>query len=782
MYFRRMPDSWRTRFQREGRKGKSSVFLLFLISYIIMLAISMLSNIVYYARMENKMLENVRRTSFAMLKQMKIDIDNRLEVVNYISNKLVFNKKVEMMLKGSYSLYSYKDIMDDMMAQPKYDFIYDYYLFDKGNNEIITSTIRLGSEQFYRTMYSYPGLDYDAWNEILSQYHFKTYLSGRKLNAYAGMEEHEVITFIQSIPINTGENFLGQAVILLDQSKINETVDKINWATEGYVYLMDKSGNLITTSKGAPGLSGDIKEQMGPSADIIHYTKGKNDAVILYDTSEDTGWKYVIVMPQSAYLADINRDKIFTFVLLISCFLLGMILSYAFAYHNYLPIREIKDMVTKKINIENPHYKNEFDYIRSSILNVFNDHNRLSSRITEHLPTMRSDYLIKLLKGYGKPSDIDGETLKFMNIDIVSDDFVVAVAKINGSSSFFESDNEKEWALARFVIQNVGSEILKKDGPQYFVEMESDMLACIINFAPDRSSALLQSKIKNDIAELGKALSELCELNVAFGVSDVHSRIVELRECYDEAVKALNYALLIGMQDIMFFNELAVKHDYYYYPIEMEVRLMNLLRAGDDANAEEIIHTLFEINFESRETSLDAGHYFIMDLLATLMKVMNTMRAKNEEAFLRTDSLMDIAAKDKSIDTIREEVSRLAYEICSFVKKQYVSPSEKLIREVEGYIKTNYCENWMSLSAIADRFGVTPQYLSNLFKQHRGENITDFISRLKVKKAKELLVSTDLTIAEISCKLGYANEMGITRIFKKQEGITPGAYREQAKA
>ena len=160
--------------QRGDRKEKGSVFLLFLVSYLVMLFISMLSNMVYYARMEDKMLENVKRTSFAMLNQLKIDIDNRLEVVNDISNKIVFDKKVEMMLKGSYSLYSYRDIMDDMKAQPKYDFIYDYYIYDMGNDEIIGSTICLESEPFYRMIYSYQGMDYHAWKNTLSGYHFKT--------------------------------------------------------------------------------------------------------------------------------------------------------------------------------------------------------------------------------------------------------------------------------------------------------------------------------------------------------------------------------------------------------------------------------------------------------------------------------------------------------------------------------------------------------------------------------------------------------------------------------
>ena len=83
-------------------------------------------------------------------------------------------------------------------------------------------------------------------------------------------------------------------IILIDQSKINEIINITNWATEGFVYLIDKSGNLVATSKDAPRLPEDIKDQMSLSTDLLNYVSETAEDVILYDTSEKTGWKYVI--------------------------------------------------------------------------------------------------------------------------------------------------------------------------------------------------------------------------------------------------------------------------------------------------------------------------------------------------------------------------------------------------------------------------------------------------------------------------------------------------------
>jgi len=57
-------------------------------------------------------------------------------------------------------------------------------------------------------------------------------------------------------------------------------------------------------------------------------------------------------------------------------------------------------------------------------------------------------------------------------------------------------------------------------------------------------------------------------------------------------------------------------------------------------------------------------------------------------------------------------------------------------------------------------------------------NVTEYIVQVRVREAKRLLESTDLTILQVSQQVGYATDIGFIRVFKKQEGITPGKYRE----
>ncbi|MEH7495234.1 helix-turn-helix domain-containing protein, partial [Neobacillus niacini] len=75
-------------------------------------------------------------------------------------------------------------------------------------------------------------------------------------------------------------------------------------------------------------------------------------------------------------------------------------------------------------------------------------------------------------------------------------------------------------------------------------------------------------------------------------------------------------------------------------------------------------------------------------------------------------------------------------------------------------------------------FAMNPSYLSTFFKKQGGITLSDFITQVRIEESKKLLPNRKLTISEIATKVGYANSVGLIRVFKKIEGVTPGQYRE----
>ena len=74
---------------------------------------------------------------------------------------------------------------------------------------------------------------------------------------------------------------------------------------------------------------------------------------------------------------------------------------------------------------------------------------------------------------------------------------------------------------------------------------------------------------------------------------------------------------------------------------------------------------------------------------------------------------------------------------------------------------------------------VSPYYFTRLFKEETGETFLEFLTGIRIDRAKELMKDSDLTVKDICAKVGYADPNYFSRIFKKTVGETPTEYRTE---
>lgn len=101
---------------------------------------------------------------------------------------------------------------------------------------------------------------------------------------------------------------------------------------------------------------------------------------------------------------------------------------------------------------------------------------------------------------------------------------------------------------------------------------------------------------------------------------------------------------------------------------------------------------------------------------------------------------------------------------------------ERIINKIVRFVQNHLAEE-ISLSVLAEEFHFSTQYVSQLFKNEIGVNFLTYLTNIRMEKAKKLLLSTDLPIAEVSEQTGYGDYRVFTKVFKKSEGVTPTQYR-----
>lgn len=101
---------------------------------------------------------------------------------------------------------------------------------------------------------------------------------------------------------------------------------------------------------------------------------------------------------------------------------------------------------------------------------------------------------------------------------------------------------------------------------------------------------------------------------------------------------------------------------------------------------------------------------------------------------------------------------------------------KEVIRKAVKYMKENYNKDIM-LEEVAGIINISPFYFSKIFKEYMGKNYVDYITELRIEKAKEMLKKGEISIKEICYEVGYNDPNYFSRVFKKIEGLSPSEYK-----
>ncbi|WP_088103259.1 response regulator transcription factor [Halalkalibacter urbisdiaboli] len=134
-----------------------------------------------------------------------------------------------------------------------------------------------------------------------------------------------------------------------------------------------------------------------------------------------------------------------------------------------------------------------------------------------------------------------------------------------------------------------------------------------------------------------------------------------------------------------------------------------------------------------------------------------------------------------SFNKFKEEKRKEFHELIRIVYNVQFKKEKNSVQKIEEYIRHNYQKD-IKLSEIADRFFLSREYISRKFKQEYDATITDYLTKIRIEKAKELLENPFLKIYEVADSVGYQNDKYFIKVFKKFAGMTPKEYQAKIKS
>lgn len=764
---------------------RRSVFVTLLLSYVLILLIPLGIGSLIYSRMSGAMVEQANRSNTGLLEQAKQAIDQRLAELDQFSVQVALNTRLLSLLSNgpesqrNESLVNSDIIKDLGRLRATSSFIDEMYVYVSRTNSILTSSMRTDAESFFSWFQPVAEPNYvDKMKQFLSEPHYKEFL----LPDSNASHQKRMISYVQSLPIEERESVRGSLVIQFEENKLLQVLKQIEWVNRGDIVILDNKGGVIMSTTPDRPEWAELGGRLTQEGESLEMPLGKEQMMVTYTTSSVNGWKFVSVVPKATVMQRVEETKTAATVALLICLLAGAAACWYMANRNYYPIRHILDTLLEGKLIADRPKTNEYDLIRHTLVSSLTEERQLRQKLYTQLPVMQTNFIARLLRGQVDSQALNNESLSFMNVEFLSEQFAVILIDIDDSSRFIKADTEQEWALVRFTIANLSHEM--PYGRCFPVELERSRMALLFNPAPVPDGVEDSIPIQEEqLAQLSQLLKETAahtfRLKLSLGISTIHEGLEAIKPAYTEAVLALEFKVIKGEGTMTDYREVAgLQQHYYHYPLETEAQIMNFAKSGDIESIERQLDDLYERHFVTNRLSVQMGRCLFIDMLGTPLKLLNSLYASDPGNAQREVERVEAILRSTTAEDMLEQTKNWYRQICVNVKSERSDHSDRLYQLIVQYVERHYGESFFSMTHLADELGLTPQYLSSFFKKHTGQNLTDYVTAFRVQQAKELLRTSSLTITQIAHTIGYANDVGLIRVFKKSEGITPGKFRE----
>jgi two-component system response regulator YesN len=270
---------------------------------------------------------------------------------------------------------------------------------------------------------------------------------------------------------------------------------------------------------------------------------------------------------------------------------------------------------------------------------------------------------------------------------------------------------------------------------------------------------------------LATKLSVRLEAKFRIGIGRVKP-MEELEYSYREAMRALSdsRARVIHIDDL----QQAGVYDEAF-PVENEHRLFQRLKAGDvDAVVQEL-NTFFDWMILHYPEDRNNIRLKVLEYIIWGERTAFESGVVNYGFSYRRDYL-ETALSFESYEELRAWFQEKMVSICCTIRDHREEQSGSVVKKAQSYIAEHYASD-ISLDEVSREVNISPYYFSKIFKEESGENFIEYLTRIRIGKAREMLEQPGASIKEVSIRCGYPDPNYFSRIFKKQTDMTPREYK-----
>ena len=314
--------------------------------------------------------------------------------------------------------------------------------------------------------------------------------------------------------------------------------------------------------------------------------------------------------------------------------------------------------------------------------------------------------------------------------------------------------------------------------------------------SPEGWAFLIKGESETEVLEtFAETKKELLNLVAAYpkveyfgGLGSIVQRIGDIQNSYKEAARAFSSRFFLDANQIADSAEMVPVQNEEDGKIDVSKMLSKkrehelvekFFKNGTVEEVDSFLDELFQNIGEQNCKSLLYRQYVVMDLFFCATDFLENLEIGTEELPEECRDINQIVEKAGNAQSLRHQIGILFSETMMLRDGHSKKKYSKLLEDAKAFIDKNYKHDDMSLNMVAAQVNISPSYFSTIFSNEMGQTFVEYLTHVRLEKARELLMCSNMRTAEIGYEVGYKDSHYFSYIFKKVVGCSPKEYRNR---
>ena len=526
-------------------------------------------------------------------------------------------------------------------------------------------------------------------------------------------------------------------------------------------YAMVYSENSLFSQLGKPELT-QISEGGDSFVKNIDVTK----YFICKTHSDISSWTLVFIQPYEEILKTAGAFRNMIVIMFLIILALSIFMVYYFSRNLYTPLNDLVKETAEYSDFNQPEGKNrryrtnEYKIIDGAIKKLLNQNNRLISINELSMPYLRNNFINNLLSDETFDAEKFKSILELLGAGFVYDKYSTVVA---------DFENVAFTGAVQDILESFLSGY--RGGMDYVLS----------NISGSRVVILINTEYDNIMFN-----SMIIELKNSFNRKNIYLTISTGKQYQDinglylsymEALQQIQNKFFIGKNEIISYYGIRPANQAYFYDKGLEDEMLGYIKLQ---NKKEAVGSLEKLTGQLKNNASSIGYikYVYFQVINNIVYELENLGVQSEDTEMSNTYIFEKIDGADTLENLKQMANKFIEKSIDLLVKFKERKHSDFVKKTIEYISLNFNMD-LSLQEISEKIFLSPRYLNSIFKEETGMTIFNYITRLRMEKAKMLMDGQNCKIQDIAGSVGYNNVQSFIKFFKKYYGMTPTDYRRK---